>query len=264
MKVCVSSRKQIFKLCSLRSYTYQIDPYIGCEHLCYYCYALNDAETDWTQEILIYQDFVDSLEQELSTLKPQPVYFGWNSDPYQPAEENYRYTRQAIEILAERGFSVSILTKSDLVLRDVDVIKQMPESSVGLSIAFQEEDVRELFEAKAQPNHRRIAALKSLKEAGIETYALICPIMPFISDLEALIGMAAAHADTLWFYGLSMNEPGDRNWRYVRKILDDHFPELMEKYHRIAFSSNHPYWLKLRHKLEEIKLKSHLNMKIEV
>jgi DNA repair photolyase len=248
----------------LRGYRYQIDSYKGCAHHCHYCYALNQAETDWTQEILVHQDFATQLERELSFLEPQPLYFGWNSDPYQPAEETHRHTRQALELLADRGFSVCILTKSDLVTRDIDVIANMPGSSVGFSVAFQDEGVRELFEAKAPPNDQKIAALKRLKDVGIETYVLICPIMPFITDIEACIELAAPYADTIWFYALSMVSEEDRNWRYIHKIIKRHYPELTDQFRQSAFSSDHPYWNKMRAKIETHQLESGLNMRIEL
>jgi DNA repair photolyase len=248
----------------LSGYRYQIDPYIGCEHHCYYCYALNQAETDWAQQILVYPDFAAQLALELFSLKSQPIYFGWNSDPYQLAEVTHQHTRRALELLTERDFSVCILTKSDLVTRDIELIAQMPGSSVGFSIAFQSEDGRRLFEAKAPPNRRRIAALKVLKEAGIQTYALICPIMPYITDVEVCIEIVAPYADTIWFYALSMESEVDPNWRNVREILNLHYPSLVEGYRRSAFSGDHPYWVDLRGKLEAIQSKTDLNMKIEL
>jgi DNA repair photolyase len=264
LKVGICSPREILQSCELRGYRYQIDPYIGCEHHCYYCYALNYAETDWSEEILIYPDFVTQLERELSSLEPQPVYFGWNSDPYQPAEKTHRHTRQALELLADGGFSVCILTKSGLVTRDIEVIARMPESSVGFSVAFQDDGAREIFEANAPPNDQKIAALKTLKDAGIETYVLICPVMPFITDIEACIEMVAPYADTIWFYALSMVSEGDRNWQYILNILKRHYPELTEQFRQPAFSSGHPYWNKARAKIEALQLESGLNMRIEL
>ena len=248
----------------MKRFTYQLDPYIGCEHLCYYCYALNRAETDWTEEILIHRDLAGQLERELSALEPQRIYMGWNTDPYQPLEKTHRQTRQAVELLVRWGFSASILTKSDLVVRDIELLLKMPEPSVGFSIAFQDEQVRRRFESKAPPNERRVAALRRLKEAGIRTYALICPVMPFLTDVAALIEPVAPHADTIWIYALRMEAEGDRNWQNVRDILDRHFPELTEQYRQIAFSATHPYWARLRRELEEIQRKSRLDLRIEL
>ena len=264
MKIRTCSSRKILKPCSLNSYEYQIDPYIGCEHHCYYCYALNQAETEWTEEILIHQDFTNQLNSELSKLEPQPIYFGWNSDPYQPAESTYHHTRQSLELLAERGFSVCILTKSDLVTRDIDILASMPESTAGFSIAIQDEDVRQIFEVNAPSNSRRVKALQMLKNAGIKTYILICPVMPFITDVEYLIEIVEPYADTIWLYSLSMESEGDRNWQCTHNILDQHFPELTEAYRQIAFSSDHPYWTELRQRLQAIQIEKQLNLRIEL
>jgi DNA repair photolyase len=118
----------------------------------------------------------------------------------QPGEEKRRHTRQALELLVEFGFSACILTKSDLVVCDVDLLQNMQDCSVGFSLAFQDEEVRRLFKPYAPSNQRRIAALKKLKEAGVEMYVLICPVMPYITDVEALINIVAPIADTIWIY----------------------------------------------------------------
>jgi DNA repair photolyase len=264
MKVRRRDKGQILQPCSLEWFTYQIDPYIGCEHHCHYCYTLNRTDTDETKEIIIYRDVVDQLARELSQIKPQTIYMGMNTDPYQPCEREYEQTRRVLELLTERGFSVCMLTKSDLIVRDIDLFSKMKGSSVGISIAFQDERVRELFEANAPPNERRIEALKRFKQGGIETYALINPVMPFITDVQLLIETVAPHADTIWIYALSMEEETDRNWRNVKQILDRHFPDLTEKYRRIAFSKDHPYWTELRRELERLQREKKLNLRIEL
>ena len=264
MRVHLCSRQPILRPCSLEGHAYQLDPYIGCEHQCCYCYALNGAETDWAEEILAYEDFASQLSRELSALEPQSVYVGWNTDPYQPSEKIYRQTRQALELLAQQGFSVCILTKSELVTRDVDLLARMPVSSAGVSIAFQNEEVRRLFEANAAPNEQRVEALKALKDAGVKTYALICPVMPFITDVSSLVEMVAPYADTIWVYGVSMEAEKDRNWRNLRRILDRHFPEMTERYRRIAFAADHPYWVELRRNVEKFQLVSGLDLRVKL
>ena len=262
MKVRPCSPRPILEPCSLGGFSYQIDPYIGCEHDCGYCYALNHAETDWSTEILIHPDLVGRLRQELS--RPQPIYLGWNSDPYQPVEAVHGQTRQVLELLAERGCPVCILTKSDLVTRDVNLLATMPGSSVGFSFAFADEPVRQLFEARAPSHNTRLQALETLKNAGIDTYALICPVMPFITDVEALIDMLARCAATIWIYPLSMESETDRNWQNLREILGRAYPGLVEEYRRIAFSPADPYWIDLRRKLEQIQRERPLDLRIQI
>ena len=124
--------------------------------------------------------------------------------------------------------------------------------------------VREIFEAKAQSNQQRLSLLKRFKEAGIETYTLICPVMPFITDVESLLEIVEPYSNTIWFYGLSMDNMKDKNWEYVSDILDQHFPGMKENYAQIAFSSSHPYWAELRQKLMDIQSKTRLNMRINL
>lgn len=264
MKVGRSSARQVLQPCRLAGYDYQLDPYIDCEHHCHYCYALNEAETDWKEEILIYRDIADQLGRELASVEPQQIYMGWNSDPYHPAEAIYRQTQQVLKLLAQPGFSASILTKSDLVTRDIELLSRMPGLSVGVSLAFGDEDVRRLFEYRAPPNERRIGALRELKKAGIRTYALICPVMPFITDAEYLIEQVAPCADRVWIYALNMERKQDRNWQNVRSILDRHFPELTDQYRQLAFSADHPYWGELRARLKEFQQQTELDLRIEL
>lgn len=264
MKVSLCSNRPILQACSLERYAYQCDPYIGCEHRCSYCYVLNQAETDWSREIQAHRDFAVRLRAELLPLKPQTIYFGMNTDPYQPVEEKRRDTRQALELLVEFGFSACILTKSDLVVRDIELFQNMNDCSIGFSLAFQAEEVRSRFEPYALSNQRRIAALKKLKEAGIETYVLICPVMPYITNVETLIEGLAPIADTIWIYQLRMRSESDRNWKNISRLLNVYFPGISEKYRQIAFAEDHAYWIDLASTLEDIRLSRGLELKIEL
>ena len=95
------TQRPILEPCSLKNYNYQIDPYIGCEHYCHYCYVLNQAETNWTKEIQIHNDISEHLKTELKNLTPQKIYMGYYCDPYQPLESEYLQTRKALKLLLE-------------------------------------------------------------------------------------------------------------------------------------------------------------------
>jgi DNA repair photolyase len=244
-------------------YNYQVDPYFGCEHLCLYCYALREAETDWEKEILIHKNIQAQLIEEISSIEAQTVYIGMETDPYQPSERTRLQTRKVLGLLAEKGFSVCILTKSGLVTRDIDILSKMSSSSVGISIAFQDEETRKLFEANSPSNQERIEALRKLKEAGIETYCLICPTMPNITDVEVLIEMIEPVVDTIWIYPLMVKSEDDRDWQNILQILKTNFPQLVETYREIAFSPNHSYWKELKKKLIQYQRSNNLNLRIE-
>jgi DNA repair photolyase len=187
-----------------------------------------------------------------------------NSDPYQPCEKMHRQTRHLLELLAERGFSACILTKSDLCVRDIDLLKKMPGSSAGVSLAFHDDTTRELFEPDAPSNSRRLAALAELKAAAIETYALISPVMPFITDPQPILSMVSPLADTIWFYALHIGDEGDANWLGLKEVLRNNFPDLVARYRDLAFSRDDLYWKNLRKDLSSIGAREGLNLRIEL
>ena len=264
MKVSNCTHRPVLVSCDLKNFEYQIDPYIGCEHYCYYCYVLNQAETDWTREILIHEDITGQMSAELDQISPQRIYMGYYSDPYQPCEAECRQTREVLKLLSEKGFSASILTKSDLVVRDLDVLTEMDHPTVGVSVAFNDNHIRRKFETNTVDNEARIDALCKLRKEGIETYALICPIIPYITDVMLLINMLESHTARIWVYGLSINESSDRNWQNVQEILYKHFPNSKKQIEAAIFDEDHPYWVQLRQDLTELQKDRQLNLSIHV
>ena len=264
MKVTTCSPRPILEPCSLDNLAYQVDPYIGCEHFCYYCYVLNQAETDWTREIRIHDDLTRRLGDALEKITPQKIYMGYYTDPYQPCEAQYGQTRKVLELFLEKGFSASILTKSDLVVRDVDVLRKMEDANVSVSVAFDDDRIRRHFEARTIDTEARIDSLAHIKEAGIHTNALLCPIIPYITKVVPLIELLAPHADVIWVYGLSIQERSDPNWLNVEGILEQHFSELKPKIEAAVFDREHPYWIRLRHELREIQKERSLHLNIHI
>ena len=264
MEIKTCSPRPIMTPCRLESFDYQIDAYVGCGHLCHYCYVLNQAETDWREEILIHRDLEGQLQAELAPIAPQKIYFGYHTDPYQPCEAEYRQTRKALKLLRDRGFSAGILTKSDLVLRDVDILAAMPEASVSVSVAFNDDDTRRLFEAHTIDTNARIEALRRLRAGGIGTSALVCPVIPYITNATALIEMLAPHTDTIWIYGLSIENWTDPSGRNVRKLLERFYPDLKARIEAAIFSRDHRFWADLRQDLHRMAQTRDLNLKIHV
>ncbi len=256
--------RPVLNPCTLKGRNYQVDPYIGCEHYCYYCYALKQAETDWGKEVFFHKDITSQLESELTGIPPQTIYMGWQTDPYQPCEAEYLQTRQVLGLLLEKGFSASILTKSDLVLRDTDLLQKMNGAAVSASVAFNDNRTRRLFEANTMDNEKRIEALRQLKEAGVRTGAMLCPVIPYIADAIQLIDMLAPYTDVIWIYGLSINDRSDQNWLNMQKILSREFPDLLEQIEPTIFSKEHIYWAQLRDDLVTLKNDRWLNLNIRL
>ena len=169
-----------------------------------------------------------------------------------------------MELSLEKGFSVSILTKSDLVVRDMDILQEMDQASVSVSVAFNDNQVRQQFEANTIDTEARIGALHKLREAGIKTSALICPLIPYITDVTPLIDMLAHHTDVIWIYGLSIQKRSDLNWQNIEVILKDHFPDLKEQVEEVIFSKNHPFWIQLKQNLLDIQNDRQLNLSIHL
>ncbi len=264
MKVSVRTNRPILSPCGLKDIEYQVDTYVGCEHYCYYCYALAQAETDWSNEILIHNDIVDQLSEEIEKIPSQTIYMGYHTDPYQPCEAEYQQTRKVLELFLHKGFSASILTKSDLVVRDIDILKEMKDAAVAVSVAFNDNQTRRLFEANTIDTEKRIEALHQLKDAGIRTGTLLCPVIPYITDAIQLIDMLEPYADVIWIYGLSINDRSGQNWLNIQKILNSQSKDLPAQVEPAIFSKEHIYWAQLRDDLVTLKNDRQLNLNIHL
>ncbi|MCP4590562.1 MAG: radical SAM protein [bacterium] len=264
MKISRCSTRPVLVPCGLENFEFQIDPYVGCEHLCHYCYVLDQAETDWSEEVLVHADIAGQLVVELEGIPAQTIYMGYHSDPYQPCESEQRQTRRVLELLLERGFSASILTKSDLVLRDMDILKQMPDANVSVSVAFSDDRIRQLFEAGTIETERRIDGLRQVRDAGIRTSAMLCPIIPHLTDPMPLLGALAPVAGRIRVYRLSVLMPTQRCWTNVQEILARHFVDLREDVESTVLDQEHPFWTKLRGDLQAAKEEMGLDLRIHV
>jgi DNA repair photolyase len=189
---------------------------------------------------------------------------GYDTDPYQPSEAEYLQTGKVLELLLEKGFTASILTKSDLVLRDLDILQSMKNASISVSVAFNDNRIRERFEANTKDTEDRIEALRKLREAGIRTSALICPVIPFITDVIPLIDCLESLTDTIWIYGLSIDRRSYGNRRNLEIILNESYPDLREPIEEIVLSKNHQFWTRLRQELKDIQKNRQLNLSIHV
>ena len=188
-------------------FTQSINPYQGCEHGCIYCYARpSHAYLDlspgleFETRLFAKPDAATLLRVELA--KPgyvcDPIALGSNTDPYQPIEREWRVTRQILEVLAEHEHPFSIVTKSALVERDIDLIAPMAAKNMArvyVSVTSLDRDLARTLEPRAAAPERRLQAIKTLSEAGIPTGVLVAPIIPQITDryLEAILEAAAAN-----------------------------------------------------------------------
>ncbi len=169
---------------------YTINPYIGCEHGCTYCYArfmkrYTGHREKWGEFVDVKINAVSLLQHEIEKKNPGRVWISGVCDPYQPLEKKYGLTRGCLEVLSRYGWPVTIQTKSPLVLRDIELLRRFKEIEAGLTITTADENVRRIFEPNSPPIEERIKALEKMHSVGIKTYAMIAPLLPGAEGLVA-------------------------------------------------------------------------------
>lgn len=182
---------------------YVINPYLGCAHGCRYCYAAfmrrysrGHAASPWGSFVEVKVNLLDILRMELRRKKqPGRALLASVCDPYQPVEARYRLTRGCLELLGEHHWGVDILTRSPLVSRDLDILKDMPDVSVGFSIPTDNDRVRSILEPQAPPIAARLRALAQVHAAGLHTWVFVAPMLPM--KPECLYEAVAPHVDHL-------------------------------------------------------------------
>ncbi len=181
-----------------------LNPYGGCTHACVYCYATylthwRGQTEPWGRWVQAKTNIARVLERELTRKRPREVFLSTACDVYQPLEARYGLTRQCLSVLAlaaqrEGELHVFVLTKSDLVLRDVDVLQAFPagQLKVAFSITTLRDEMAALVEPGATPPSRRLAAVRALRAAGLTAGLFVCPVLPYVTenDLSALLDSA--------------------------------------------------------------------------
>src|ERR1700736_5207211 len=183
-----------------------INPYRGCEHGCIYCFARPthaylglSPGLDFESKLYMKPDAPELLERELSAASytPRTIAIGTNTDPYQPIERRYQIMRRILEVLERSGHPVGIVTKSNLVTRDIDILSRMASRKlvrVGISVTSLDAKLARVMEPRAPTPARRLEALRELASAGIPTTVMAAPIIPAINDaeIERILEAAAA------------------------------------------------------------------------
>lgn len=170
-------------------YEYTLNPYIGCEHRCIYCYArfmkrFTGHQEAWGKFIDVKINAPELLIKEIKKKRPERVWVSGISDPYQPIEEKYELTKRCLEILIDNDWAVTIQTKSPLVLRDIELLKKSEKIEVCFTITTADENIKRYFEPFAPSIEKRINALEILHSEGITTHVMIAPILP---EAKALV-----------------------------------------------------------------------------
>jgi DNA repair photolyase len=140
----------------------------------------------------------------------------------------------------------------------------MPRANVSASVVFGDDRVRQALEVETIETARRIDALQELRSAGIATSAMVCPVIPYLTDVRPLIETLAPLADAIWVYRLSVHNESQCGWRNVKDVLEREFPESKEVVETAVLAAEHPYWETLRRDLQGIREKHDLDLRIHV
>ena len=226
--------------------SYSMNLYRGCQHRCIYCdsrsncYGIDAFDT----EILVKSNAVELLRDELSTKRIRgTIGTGSMNDPYMPLETQVRLTGRALEVIREFRFPVHILTKSSLVTRDRELLRDISETGarVSFTITAADDELASVIEPGAPSPTARFSAMAELAQAGVTTGVMIMPVLPFIEDtwenIETILRRAAESGagTALPWFGVTLR---DRQREYFYRRLDEHFEGLSGRYSR-AFGDNY-------------------------
>lgn len=242
---------------------YSLNPYLGCSYNCLYCYIRGSHYGgDTTHKLKVKANAEEVLVKQLKRRAKNKEYgiigIASSTEPYSSVEEDLKLTRHLLEIIARFKFPVSILTRSTLVLRDMDILKKINENAilpadlksrlkggaiVSFSFSTPDEKLAKLFEPNAPSPKERLETLKKFKDEGFRTGVCFMPVLPFLSDtpkqIEKMVVLAKNYgADSILTGGLTLfgDEPNDCKPVYYN-TLRKHFPELLEKT-KLLFGNN--------------------------
>ena len=219
---------------------YSVNPYVGCTHARKYCYAsfmkrfTNHPEPWGTFLDVKYWPEIKHPEKYAG----KELFISSVTDPYNPQEEKFQRTRALLEQLRGSGVRLSIQTKSDLVLRDIDLIKEFPDARVGFSVNTLDEDFRADMD-QAVSIERRLAAMKKLHDAGIRTSCFMSPIFPGITDAVAIIDRVKNQCNYVWLENLNLRGSYKR---VILQYIRAKHPELFPLYEEIYIQGSRTYW----------------------
>jgi len=255
MKINIIQCKTLLTKSRLPEADYCINPYIGCLQGCIYCYSrfmkrFTGHLERWGEFVDVKINASEILERELSrNPKRGVVLLGSVTDAYQPIERRYKITRDILRVLLKYNFPISILTKSDLVIRDIDLLKQFSDCEVGLTITTLDEQIAKDFEPRSSSPQRRLKSLEILHDSGIRTYGFIGPILPELTDLELIFTALQGKVDFIMAESLNMK---CGNWENIRSVLEKKYLHLLALY-QARFDQK--YWEQIERKLKELSSK---------
>ncbi|RLE38445.1 radical SAM protein [Candidatus Woesearchaeota archaeon] len=260
MKIREIKVKSLIVKSNLSESDYVINPYVGCQHDCIYCYArfmkrFTGHTEAWGKFVDIKINAPDLIPKKTNKFKNKSITIGSVCDPYQPIERKYKLTRKILEKLTPFQSHLDLITKSDLVVRDIDMFKQFMDCIIAISLSILDENLRKQLEPCSSSAEARINALKKLHNAGIQTALFVSPIFPYLTDWRKVIEKTKDFVDEYWFENLNLYSSIKNN---VYEFLKKNEPKLIEKYKEIYSIKNikNNYW-----EIEEKKIKDFCKQK---
>lgn len=240
---------------------YVINPYLGCSHKCIYCYAefmkrFSNCNEKWGEYIIVKEPKHKIINKNL---KGKTILISSVTDPYNAYNLKFNATRDVLEQLVDSQANIEILTKSKFVLKDLDLIKKIPNIKVGISMNTLDDEFRLQVEPCASSVNDRIETLKMLKNNGIKTYVFISPIFPAITDCESLIEAVKNTVDEIYLENLNLRGSYKKT---VMDFIKKFRPSLIELYNNIYYKNQTIYWDNLKEQLiNEYLEKNNINYK---
>ena len=212
-----------------------IDPYDGCQLACPYCWQLFDE--NWNKDILVHINIADLLPEKLSTWnKSETIYIGSRCDPYMPLEEKYGLTRKCLSVLNELCIKTMIVTKADndLIFRDIDILKNF---NADLTVLMGLSNINQVGEGILSNN---ISTANKLNDDGINVWAFITPVLPYIMDVDEIIESLNSNIP-VYLDKLGI-EPGTLRAKKMMKFIENNYPEFIEDYELIINENDERYF----------------------
>jgi DNA repair photolyase len=237
---------------------YNMNLYRGCQHQCIYCDSKSECyQIENFADILVKVNAIELLEKELKSKRIRgTIGFGAMNDCYMPIEKKYKLAKRALEVINKYKFPIHILTKSDLVLRDIDLIKEISKeyAAISFTITTSDDKLARIIEPYAPLPSERYAAMKRLADAGIYTGITMMPILPFLEDtpenITEIVEEGVKHGAQYIIPGFGMTLR-DRQKEYYYKKLDEYFPGMKQKYIK-TYGNNYSCWPRNGKQLKEI------------
>lgn len=248
--------KDLLTKSNLPASDYVINPYIGCPHACKYCYARFMKR--FTGHTEAWGNFIDikccDNPINIKKLYHKSVFISSVTDCYNPFEKKYQATRRILEQLRAADCFVTISTKSNLILRDIDLLKQFQNLTVAVSINTLDENFQKDMDCACSISER-IDTLKALHLQGIHTVLFMSPIFPFITDFKEIIEVTKEYVCEYWFENLNLRGEYKQD---ILLYLSEHYPQHLSDYKKIYNEKNLEYWEQLACDIDQYCQNNHI------